>query len=124
MGMLSNRNAAMEGVFDLRKAWMKRAGALLAAVLLLGCGAAKAAPLEEGTPVQIASPSAMLLEADTGTVIFEKNADERRQVASITVPLSIPAAAMICGLTKMIYAIVTKDVIPPIVSRCQVVLRS
>lgn len=84
MGMLSNRNAAMEGVFDLRKAWMKRAGALLAAVLLLGCGAAKAAPLEEGTPVQIASPSAMLLEADTGTVIFEKNADERRQVASIT----------------------------------------
>lgn len=40
-------------------------------------------------------------------------AADARQVASMTVPLSMPAAAMICGLTKMIYAIVTKDVIPP-----------
>ena len=56
--------------------------------LLLACaavmGAALAAPLEEGVPVELTSPSAMLLEADTGTVIFEKNADEKRQVASVT----------------------------------------
>ena len=56
--------------------------------LLLACaalmGTALAAPLEEGVPVEITSPSAMLLEADTGTVIFEKNADEKRQVASVT----------------------------------------
>ena len=43
-----------------------------------------AAPLEEGTPMTLTAPSAILLEADTGAVIFEKNADERRPVASIT----------------------------------------
>ena len=46
--------------------------------------AALAAPLEEGTPMTLTAPSAILLEADTGAVIFEKNADERRPVASIT----------------------------------------
>ena len=45
---------------------------------------ALAAPLETGVPLELTSPSAMLLEAGTGTVIFEKNADERRQVASVT----------------------------------------
>lgn len=66
--------------------WKQRIGALTVALLLLpgACAAAKAAPLEEGTPVDITSPSAMLLEASTGTVIFEKNADEKRQVASVT----------------------------------------
>lgn len=52
--------------------------------LMLWTGTAWAEPLENGVPVELTSPSAMLLEADTGTVIFEKNADERRQVASIT----------------------------------------
>ena len=47
-------------------------------------GAALAAPLEQGVPVELSAPSAMLVEAGTGTVIFEKNADERRQVASVT----------------------------------------
>lgn len=47
-------------------------------------GAALAAPMEQGVPVELSSPSAMLVEAGTGTVIFEKNADERRQVASVT----------------------------------------
>lgn len=66
--------------------WKQRIGALTVALLLMpgACAAAKAAPLEEGTPVDITSPSAMLLEASTGTVIFEKNADEKRQVASVT----------------------------------------
>ena len=45
---------------------------------------ASAATLEEGTPMTLTAPSAILLEADTGAVIFEKNADERRPVASIT----------------------------------------
>lgn len=61
---------------------LKRALALGAA-LALACAQALAAPLEEGTPVSVASPSAMLLEAQTGAVIFEKNADERLQVASL-----------------------------------------
>ena len=43
-----------------------------------------AAPLESAPPMELTSPSAMLVEAETGTVIFEKNADERRQVASVT----------------------------------------
>ena len=51
--------------------------ALLPAVAL-------AAPLEENPPMTLTAPSAILLEADTGAVIFEKNADERRPVASIT----------------------------------------
>ena len=41
-------------------------------------------PLEQGTPMTLTAPSAILVEADTGTVIFEKNADERRPVASVT----------------------------------------
>ena len=44
---------------------------------------ASAATLEEGTPMTLTAPSAILLEADTGAVIFEKNADERRPVASV-----------------------------------------
>lgn len=43
-----------------------------------------AAPLEQGTPMTLTAPSAILTEADTGAVIFEKNADERRPAASIT----------------------------------------
>ncbi len=41
-------------------------------------------PLEEGQPLSLTSPSAILAETETGTVIFEKNADERREAASIT----------------------------------------
>lgn len=35
-------------------------------------------PMEEGTPFEITSPSAILMEASTGRVIFEKDADDRR----------------------------------------------
>lgn len=35
-------------------------------------------------PLELASPSAVLMEASTGSVIFEKDADERRSPASIT----------------------------------------
>ena len=52
--------------------------------MVLLCGCAQAAPLEQGTPMELTSPSAILVEADTGAVIFEKNADEKRQAASIT----------------------------------------
>ena len=45
---------------------------------------AAAKPLEEGQPMTLTSPAAILAETDTGTIIFEKNADERREVASIT----------------------------------------
>ncbi len=45
---------------------------------------ASAQPLESTPPLTLTAPAYMLLEADTGTVIFEKNADERRTVASVT----------------------------------------
>ncbi len=46
--------------------------------------AGAARPLEEGQPMSLTAPAAILAETDTGAVIFEKNADERREVASIT----------------------------------------
>ncbi len=45
---------------------------------------AAAQPLESGQPMTLTSPAAILAETATGAVIFEKNADERREVASIT----------------------------------------
>ncbi len=60
---------------------------ILAAVItlcLLVPMTAAARPLEDGTPMSLTSPAAILAETATGTIIFEKNADERREVASIT----------------------------------------
>ena len=57
---------------------------MLMAISLLLSSVAAAAPLEETLPIEITSPSVILAETATGTVIFEKNADERREVASVT----------------------------------------
>lgn len=61
---------------------------MMAAALVLCLWApltgAAARPLEDGQPLTLTSPAAILAETDTGTIIFEKNADERREVASIT----------------------------------------
>ena len=66
--------------------WNARLLAFLLCLMQLAgaSAAARTAPLEEGVPLEITSPSVMLVEAETGTVIFEKNADERRPVASVT----------------------------------------
>ena len=63
---------------------LKRLAALALAAVLLPWHQAKAVPLEENVPVTVSSPAVILAEVSTGTVIFEKNADERREVASIT----------------------------------------
>ena len=68
-----------EGIKRLA-AWLL---ALVAAWGSVGASAAQA-PMEDGIPVELTAASAMLLEAETGTVIFEKNADEQRPVASVT----------------------------------------
>lgn len=61
---------------------MKRLlGILLAAVLLWQNMLPVAA---EGEGMEIESPSAILMEASTGTVLYEKNADEKRSPASVT----------------------------------------
>jgi len=48
-----------------------------------------AKPLEEGTPMTLTAPSVLLMDAETGAVIFEKHADERRPVASVTKLMTI-----------------------------------
>lgn len=61
----------------------KRLTALLMA--FLSClGLCLAMPVRAVAAVEITAPSAILIESSTGTVIFEKNADERRSPASIT----------------------------------------
>lgn len=58
---------------------------MLLAVCLL-CGLVPAAFAENDPPpaVEISAPSAILIDAATGTVLFEQNADERREPASVT----------------------------------------
>lgn len=63
---------------------MKRALCMLVALLFVPMAAFAQNPLEESAPFQMETPSYLLMEASTGTVIFEKNADERRPVASLT----------------------------------------
>lgn len=62
----------------------RRVCVLCMTVCLLAPLTAAAKPLEEGQPMTLTSPAAILAETGTGTVIFEKNADEKREVASIT----------------------------------------
>ena len=52
-------------------------------------GLAEESAMEAGTPLSLTSPSAILCEASTGRVIFEKNADERRPVASVNKVMTI-----------------------------------
>lgn len=66
--------------------------ALLSAALLLipmKAWAQDEGPMESGTPFELSSPSVILTEASTGRVIFEKNADEQRPVASVTKVMTI-----------------------------------
>lgn len=66
---------------------MKTLRKILPALLLAGIflfTGAHAQPLESASPVALTAPCYLLMEADTGTVIFEKNADEQRPVASVT----------------------------------------
>ena len=57
---------------------------VMVACMLAPLAAVAEKPLEDGTPLSLTSPAAILAETSTGTIIFEKNADERREVASIT----------------------------------------
>lgn len=58
---------------------------LLAGIFLfLWIAPSFAQPLENVPPLSLTAPAYVLIEADTGTVIFEKNAQERRPVASVT----------------------------------------
>lgn len=70
---------------------MKTGLAALVTALLLLPGIAQADELlmKAEAPITLTSPSAILCEASTGQVIFEKNADERRPVASVNKVMTI-----------------------------------
>lgn len=54
-------------------------------LLLFGCFfSARAEPMENEPPIALSAPSLLLMDVDSGAVIFEKNADEKRPVASVT----------------------------------------
>lgn len=64
--------------------------ALVTALLLLpGIAQADELPMKAEVSITLTSPSAILCEASTGQVIFEKNADERRPVASVNKVMTI-----------------------------------
>ncbi len=73
-----------------------------------GSSLAKAAAALAGGP-EIAAPSAVLMEAATGQVIYEKNADEKRSPASITkiMTLILIFDALESGKIKMTDEVVT-----------------
>lgn len=51
-----------------------------------------AAPAEKGSPIALKSPSAILMEARSGRVLFQKNAHERRNPASVTKVMTLIVA--------------------------------
>ena len=60
---------------------LKRLFAILLAVVIIGALAVSAGALGEG---DISAPAAVLMDADTGKILYEKNAHEQRACASIT----------------------------------------
>lgn len=71
--------------------WKKWISALLAVYFLLSpvCLRAQRVPLETEAPFELEAASVLLMDAGTGTVILEKNADEQRPVASVTKLMTI-----------------------------------
>ena len=65
------------------------AALVTALILLPGIAQADEPPMKAEAPITLTSPSAILCEASTGQVIFEKNADERRPVASVNKVMTI-----------------------------------
>lgn len=78
-------------------------------IVLVPDGDARAANAEPVSGVEITAPSAMLMEASTGQVIYEKNADEQRRPASITkiMTLILIFDAIDSGKIKMTDEVVT-----------------
>lgn len=71
--------------------WKKWISTLLAVYFLLSpvCLRAQRVPLETEAPFELEAASVLVMDAGTGTVILEKNADEKRPVASVTKLMTI-----------------------------------
>lgn len=65
--------------------WKRILAVFLVPIIFLqnGIGIVRAEEMQTNGP-EVGAPSALLMEASTGTVIFEKNADEPRNPASVT----------------------------------------
>ncbi|MDR1600693.1 MAG: D-alanyl-D-alanine carboxypeptidase [Oscillospiraceae bacterium] len=76
-------------------------GLLLAAIAPTAL--AEGAALEPSSPFDLQTPSYILVEARTGQVIFEKNADDKRPVASITklMPILLTLEELDRGVIKL-----------------------
>lgn len=68
---------------------MKRIVCILLALSFFLPGTALAAPLEETVPFDAQAASLLLMEAESGQVIFERDADTERPVASVTKLMTI-----------------------------------
>ena len=62
---------------------MKRIGSLVLAVLLL-TGTASAQEAAAPSPLELSAPSAVLMEKETGTILYEKEAKRQMEPASVT----------------------------------------
>ena len=62
---------------------MKRIGSLVLAVLLL-TGTASAQEAAALSPLELSAPSAVLMEKETGTILYEKEAHRQMEPASVT----------------------------------------
>ncbi|MDR1261998.1 MAG: D-alanyl-D-alanine carboxypeptidase [Oscillospiraceae bacterium] len=94
-------------MMDYRRSIRRWACLLIAATLIL-TGAApvlaeSGAALESGSPFDLQTPAYILVEAQTGQVIFEKNADDKRPVASITklMPILLTLEELDRGVIKL-----------------------
>ncbi len=67
---------------------MKKIGCMLFLLLTLS-SSGFSMPLEKEVPITLTAPCFILMEAETGAVIFEKNADEKRPAASIAKLMTI-----------------------------------
>ena len=92
---------------------MKRIGTfLLALMLALAVPAPCFAAVDEKT---VEAPSAVLVSADTGAVLFEKNAHDRRSPASVTklMTMLLVAEALDTGKIKLTDTVTGSATQPP-----------
>lgn len=91
----------------MKKIWKKIHAVILAAFILVSCFGATAAYADETDAVWPAGPevgaaSAIVMEANTGTVLYEKNADEQHYPASITKIMTTLLAIENCPLDETV----------------------
>lgn len=82
---------------------------ILAGIMMMFPGEALPVAAEPGAAISISAPSAVLMEASTGQIIYEKNPDEQRSPASITkiMTLILIFDALESGKIKMTDQVVT-----------------